>query len=66
MERSILNNLKTLCKKESMTIILISRRLRTLRICDEIFFIENGSLEANGNFANYMKNQKISRSSIDP
>ena len=49
-ERSILNNLKKLCEEESMTIILISHRLRTLRICDEIFFIENGNLKSNGNF----------------
>ena len=51
-EKFILNNLKRLCKEEGMTIILISHRLRTLKICDEIFFIENGQLKAHDNFEN--------------
>ncbi len=66
-ERAILNNLKILCQEESMTIILISHRLRTLRICDEIFFIENGSLKANGNFeALCEKSENFRNLLIDP
>ena len=50
-----------------MTIILISHRLRTLRICDEIFFIEKGSLEANGNFETvYEKSENFRNLLIDP
>lgn len=63
-ERSILNNLKILCKEEGMTIILISHRLRTLKICDEIFFIENGELKANDNFENLCEKSENFRNLI--
>ena len=41
-ENCVLNNLKKLCQEEDTTIILISHRLKTLKKCDEIFFIEDG------------------------
>ena len=63
-EKSILNNLKILCKEEGMTIILISHRLRTLKICDEIFFIENGQLKAHDNFENLCEKSENFRNLI--
>ena len=47
-----------------MTIILISHRLRTLKICDEIFFIENGQLKDHDNFENLCEKSENFRNLI--
>ena len=44
--------------KEDMTIIIITHRLKTIKKCDNIFFIENGEIKSNGSFEELMKINK--------
>ena len=37
---------------------MIAHRLNTVRNCDDIFLLEKGSLIAQGNFENLLKNSK--------
>ena len=55
-ESRIINNLKKLCMEKDMTIVLISHRLRTLKNCDNIFFIDNGLLDCSGSYDDLLKN----------
>ena len=57
-ESRIIDNLKRLCREKDMTIVLISHRLRTLKNCDNIFFIDNGLLDSSGSYEQLLKNSE--------
>jgi ABC-type multidrug transport system fused ATPase/permease subunit len=58
-EREIMKALENL--RQHMTLVIIAHRLTTVMSCDHIFLLENGSLVAEGNFAELAASQDLFR-----
>lgn len=55
-EKAVIQSIQNI--ENDITIIMIAHRLNTVRNCDDIFLLEKGSLIAQGNFENLLKNSK--------
>ena len=51
-----INNLQS-----NVTIIIIAHRLETLKKCNKIFMLENGSLKNTGTYNTLMQSEEISK-----
>ncbi|RYG62358.1 MAG: ABC transporter ATP-binding protein [Alphaproteobacteria bacterium] len=58
-EHKLFTYLQTL--KGELTVIMIAHRLSTLKECDHIFFMENGTFTAKGTFSQLEKNSPVFR-----
>ena len=44
--------------KKKITIIIITHRLSTLKICDNVFYLQNGEIKSKGTYNDLMSNDK--------
>lgn len=61
-ENLILNYIK---KIKNKTVILITHRLRTLKFCDQVILIDNGSLVYDGSYQRLLKNKSSFKTLIN-
>lgn len=55
---SLLNTVNSNLKKGNFTKLLISKKIDTLRLCDKIYFMEDGRIVESGNFKELMQEGK--------
>lgn len=61
-EKAVMKSLRSI--QNETTIILIAHRLSTVESCDNIYFFNNGHIEANGRFDQLLKTSKTFREMV--